>query len=122
MLKENTQAYILLSNPRKVPGHFLVIPKRHAEKPWELERDEILGIFSLISFVEQRITAASGTGADIRQHYRPFLKEGPTKVNHVHFHVLPRTLNDALHLHSAEDKLWENLSEEEHDRIAKLLE
>ena len=99
-----------------------MIPKRHVEKPWELEDKEILSVYELINFVEQRVVKELATGVDLRQHCRPFLREGRTKVNHVHYHIFPRTLNDELHQHNTEDDLWEDLSPEEHDRIAKLLE
>jgi len=39
VLLENGQAQAILSDPRKVPGHFLVMPKRHVEKPWGADRN-----------------------------------------------------------------------------------
>ena len=33
ILKSNKTAQALLSSPRKTAGHFLVMPKRHVEKP-----------------------------------------------------------------------------------------
>lgn len=122
VLKENKNAYALLSNPRKVEGHFLVIPKRHIEKPWELTDEELKDVFDLIKFVQQRIVPTFTEGVDIRQNYRPFVPEGTTKVNHIHYHIFPRSKKDALYAHSTEDDLWDQLSQEEHDRIAKLLE
>src|SRR5689334_13658505 len=52
IVKQNELAQVVLSNPRKVPGHFLVLPKRHVEKPWELTSDEITSIFELIFAIE----------------------------------------------------------------------
>ncbi len=122
VLKDNNLAYAMLSNPRKMPGHFLVIPKRHVEKPWELERDEVLDLFKLISFVEQRLVPAIAHGVDLRQHYRPFVKQSRVKVDHIHYQIVPRSLDDQIHLHNTEDEMWEDLTQDEHDRIAKLLE
>jgi diadenosine tetraphosphate (Ap4A) HIT family hydrolase len=122
VLKENTHVYVLLSNPRKVVGTFLVIPKRHVEKPWEFTEAEAKDIFDLVLMVQKKVAEKLSEGVDIRQHYRPFVKEGRTKVNHIHYHVLPRTFNDALHQHNTEDELWEDLSPDEHDRIAEILE
>ncbi|HSX15500.1 MAG TPA: HIT domain-containing protein [Candidatus Saccharimonadales bacterium] len=123
VLKENEHAMTFLSNPRKVPGHFLVIPKRHVEKPWELTPEELQGIFELIFFVEQRILGKLGDGVDIRQNYRPFLQQDGLKVNHVHFHVLPRALGDYIYKVSEqfERDLFADLDDLERKEVEKLL-
>lgn len=123
VLKENERAKVILSNPRKVPGHFLVIPKRHVEAPWELEKDEITDIFDLIFFVEKKIIGKLGDGIDIRQNYRPFLKQSNLKVDHVHFHVYPRYFDDYLYKVSEkfEADLFTDLDEDEHKEVTKLL-
>lgn len=124
VLKENEHAAVILSNPRKVPGHFLVIPKRHVEKPWELTEDELKSIFSLIFFVEQRIIGKLGDGCDVRQNYRPFLTQSKLSVKHVHFHVIPRALEDYIYQVSEkyDTDLFAKLDKLEHDEVAKLLE
>jgi diadenosine tetraphosphate (Ap4A) HIT family hydrolase len=124
ILKENEQAKVILSNPRKVPGHFLIVPKRHIEKPWELTSEELQGVFDLIFFVEQRIVGKLGDGVDIRQNYRPFLKQNRLKVDHVHFHVIPRSSEDYLYQVSEkfETDLFADLDELERDEVAKLLQ
>lgn len=120
VLKENEHAYFMLSNPRKVPGHTLVIPKRHIEKPSELTTEELQSIFELIYFVEERLLNTIAKGCDIRQHYRPFLPQSQVKVDHVHFHVMPRTLDDVLFEKGDKNEgaLFAPLSSEEHDSIA----
>jgi len=122
-LKENEHAYFMLSNPRKVPGHTLVIPKRHIEKPTDLTSEELISIFMLISHVEEKLLASIATGCDIRQHYQPYVMENKFKVDHVHFHVVPRTFEDELYRISTmpENALFTELSKEEHDTITKLL-
>lgn len=123
ILKENARAQVLLSNPRKVPGHFLVIPKRHIEKPWDLAKDELNDIFELIYFVEQKIIGKLGDGCDVRQNYRPFMKQNQLKVDHIHFHVIPRTLNDYIYSVSEkyDTELFAELDDLERDAVAKLL-
>jgi histidine triad (HIT) family protein len=123
VLKENEHAYVLLSNPHKVPGHMLVIPKRHVEQPWDLLPQEITGIFDLIFDVEQKILGKLGTGVDIRQNYRPFLEQTELKVDHVHFHVIPRSLDDFLYKVSEqyESGLFAELDAAEADAVAKLI-
>lgn len=123
VLKENTHAKVILSNPRKMPGHFLVIPKRHIEEPWKLEKEELTDIFELIFFIEQKIIGKLGDGVDIRQNYRPFMKQGKLKVDHVHFHVYPRYFEDYLYKVSEqfETDLFTDLDKNEADEVAKLL-
>lgn len=123
VLKENGTAQAFLSNPRKVPGHFLVSPKRHVEKPWELTNAELKDIFDLIFFVEQKLIGKLGDGVDIRQNYRPFMQQGKLKVNHVHFHVYPRYMEDYLYKVSEqfETDLFTDLDEGEQAEFAKLL-
>jgi len=122
-LKENELARVVLSNPRKVPGHFLVTPKRHVEKPWELTPEELQAIFELIFFIEQRIIGKLGDGVDVRQNYRPFLQQDGLKVNHVHFHVLPRAREDYIYKVSEqfERDLFAELDDLERKEVEKLL-
>ncbi len=124
VIKDNASAYTILSNPRKVPGHFLVIPKRHTEKPWELTAKEIQDVFKLIFFIEKSIIGKLGSGCDIRQNYRPFIEQDDVKMNHVHFHVIPRNKND--YIYSVSEKfevdLFAELDDLEHQEVAKLLD
>ena len=113
----------MLSDPRKVPGHTLVMPKRHVEEPWMLTEQEIIDIFALIAVAEQRIVGKLGTGCDIRQAYRPFLKQDALKVNHLTFHVIPRAKDDYLYSVSEkyEEDLFAELDDLERDEVTKLL-
>lgn len=123
ILKANKYAQVILSNPRKMPGHFLVVPKRHIEEPWELTKDELGDIFDLIFFIEKKILSKLGDGVDIRQNYRPFLKQSKLKVDHVHFHVYPRYFEDYLYKVSEqfETDLFTDLDDTEAEEVAKLL-
>lgn len=124
IVKENEHAVVALSNPRKVPGHTLVLPKRHVERPWELTHTELNDIFDLIFFVEQRLIGKLGDGCDIRQNYRPFLEQSKLKVDHVHFHVIPRALEDYIYSVSEkfEKDLFADLDPLEAKEVAKLLQ
>lgn len=123
VLKENEHAAVLLSNPRKVPGHFLVIPKRHVEKPWKLTSEELQGVFELVFFVQQKVAEKLSEGCDVRQHYRPFLPPSKFKVDHVHYHVVPRNFEDKIYekCEQFEKQLFEDLGEEEFDEMSKIL-
>lgn len=97
VIVENRTAVVILSNPRKVEGHFLVIPKRHITEPWDLLENEMLDIMRLITNVQRKITPTVSEGSDVLEHFRPFIPEGKIKVNHIHYHVLPRGFNDRIY-------------------------
>ena len=123
ILRENKSAHVILSNPHKVPGHFLVVPKRHVEKPWELNSKELHDIFELIFFVEQRIIGMLGDGCDIRQNYRPFMEQSRLKMDHVHFHVIPRSHEDYIYkvAEQYEADLFVDLDDMERDAVINIL-
>ena len=123
ILKQNKTAAAFLSNPRKVPGHFLVIPKRHIEKPWDLTNEELEDVFELVFFIEQKLVSKLGQGADIRQNYRPYIEPGKIKQDHVHFHVYPRYNDDYLEQVSEkfERDLFTDLDEGEKEEFTNLL-
>jgi ATP adenylyltransferase len=121
--KENELAEVVLSDPHKVPGHILVAPKRHVEKLDELEPNELIAVFELINFVEKRLIGHLGDGMDIRQSYRPYMPQDKVKLNHLTFHVLPRSYDDYLHKVSGqyEDGLYAELDDAERAAVVKLL-
>jgi diadenosine tetraphosphate (Ap4A) HIT family hydrolase len=124
VLLENGHAQALLSDPRKVPGHFLVTPKRHVEKPWDLTGQELGDVFALIFKIEQKLIGKLGDGSDIRQNYRPFLSQSALKLDHIHFHVIPRSLHDYIYrvAEKYETDLFAELDDLERDAVAKLLQ
>ncbi len=122
IIRKNILTTVALSNPRLMPGHTLVIPNRHLEKPWELTDNEIIAIFNEINFVRYKLLNSIATGCDVRQNYRPFLAQSKLKVNHVHFHVLPRTDEDGLYKKSMkfEKSIFKDLTSKERETILKL--
>jgi diadenosine tetraphosphate (Ap4A) HIT family hydrolase len=103
-------------------GHLLVIPKRHVEKASELDKEEKREIFDATIALEEKVLEKFAAGCDIKTHYRPFLKQSWTKVNHLHFHVQPREFEDELYQKSQihEKKLWKELPEKERKKFTKL--
>jgi diadenosine tetraphosphate (Ap4A) HIT family hydrolase len=123
VLLQNKQANSFLSNPRMVPGHFLVTPKRHVTKLWDLAPREVADIFKLLAFIQKRLVLTFSAGCDIRQNYRPYMGQDGIKVDHIHFHILPRAANDKLwQFEKPERALFEPLSSAEAGRMAKLLQ
>ncbi len=119
---ENEHARLFLSNPRKVEGQVLVTPKRHIEKPWEIEKEELLAIFSLVWLAQARLSQAYGGGCDVKQNYRPFMKQGRVKVDHVHYHVYPRTNEDELYqlVEKHETDMFVDLSDDERNKVTSI--
>ncbi len=85
-----------------------------------LERQEI---FDTILKFQNLILHKSTAGCDIKQHCKPFLPESKVKVNHVHFHLLPREFEDDLYLKAqkGENELWEDLSDQEIQEVMNTL-
>ena len=123
ILKQNDLAQVLLSDPHKVPGHLLVMTKRHIEKPWDLSSDELTSIFELIFFIEKKLEGKLGDGFDVRQSYRPFRPQDDLKVNHLLFHVIPRSEGDYLYqvAEKHESDLYVDLDDMERDAVTALL-
>ena len=62
-------------------------------------------------------------GCDIRQNYRPFIRQGRLKIDHMHFHLLPRESEDELYKKSMifERELFKDLTKEELNESQKFL-
>ena len=55
VLEEREYTRVIFSNPRLMPGHLLVIPKRHVERLEELNEEERKEIFDVAIEFEERI-------------------------------------------------------------------
>lgn len=75
-----------------VPGHVLVIPKKHVSSIQELSSDEIRSLFSTVKIVSQKIKQYyGGTGFNVA--FNDGSDAGQT-VPHLHVHILSRKPND----------------------------
>ena len=81
-----------------MPGHFLIIPKRHVERLSELTKEERQDLLEEVTYLQEKIIAKLAPGCDVCQHYRPFIPDNKLKVSHLHFHLRPRKLDDELYL------------------------
>ncbi|MBS3125561.1 HIT family protein [Candidatus Woesearchaeota archaeon] len=122
-IQEKEHVLVVFSNPRLMPGHLLVIPKRHVERPSELNADERKELFDTAIEFQEKILTKFAKGCDISQHCRPFLPESWTKVNHVHLHLRPREFEDELYQKSqkGEKDLWKDLPQDEFKRVLQTL-
>lgn len=122
-IDSNELAISLLSSPRLTPGHSLVVPRRHIERPDELSGDEVAAIHELISPLYRQIIGHIALGVDVWQKTRPFVKQNGIKMDHVHFHVIPSDIgderyNEALRWSSEQ---FEPLREDERSEMLRLL-
>lgn len=124
ILKEGTFSYVLFSNPRLMPGHLLVIPKRHiGGRIADLTKEEREEIFDFLSEFQTKILERLSSGCDIRQNFKPYVKNSNTHVNHMHWHLHPREFEDELH-HAVDPHrkpLYRVLSEQEKEQMNDLL-
>lgn len=124
VLKEGEHTVVIFSNPRLMPGHLLVIPKRHVEKLSELKEEERKELIDNVMEFQEKILKKIAPGCDIRENYRPFQKQNDLKVHHLHIHLQPRDLEDELYkgcqIH--ETKVFKPLNGEEVKSISELLE
>jgi len=82
-----------------VPHHLLVIPKRHVEYPSALEPEEYLELmYTVVELQTTILMLKPGMGCDVRQNCRPFLPQSDYKIDHLHWHILPRLFEDQLYL------------------------
>ena len=104
MLWQNRWVFVVLSNPNLMPGHLLVIPKRHAASFSELPILLRFYLFWVAMHFQKKVIRECSrflgmpVGCDLAQHDRSFLTANGISVpDHLHFHVRPRTLNDELY-------------------------
>ena len=123
VLEERTHTVVIFSNPRLMPGHLLVIPKRHVLSLSELSAEERSELFDIAIEYQDKILERISSGCDLKQHNRPFIPQNDLKIDHVHLHLQPREWEDELYSKSQvhDRALFQKLPQEEADRIAALL-
>lgn len=93
-LYEDSEAISFLDiNPVNL-GHTLVVPKRHYELLFDISGDELGRIMRILPAIARAVeTATKADGLNIFQTNRPCA--GQT-VPHLHFHIIPRHINDGF--------------------------
>ncbi|MBI2121009.1 MAG: HIT family protein [Parcubacteria group bacterium] len=122
IIRESKNTFTVLSNPRLVSGHLLVIPKRHVEKFSELSAEERSELFNETIKLEEIILEKFASGCDMSQHYRPFIQQNRLKINHLHIHLRPREFEDELYqkVMKYERDVFIDLSQEEFEKCKKV--
>jgi ATP adenylyltransferase len=114
---------VILSNPRIMKSHLLVVPIRHVEKLSELSREESDELIAAIIEFQEKILVNIAPGCDIKQNYRPFIEDNDLKVGHLHIHLEPRFLNDELYekCQIYQREIFQKLKDEEACSIMDLI-
>lgn len=124
IIEIRTRTVIMFSNPRLMPGHLLVLPKRHVLGLVELSAEERKELFDTAIEYQEKILKNVASGCDLRQHNRPFIKQNDLKIDHVHFHLQPREFEDELYIKSGihDRAIFKPLTQEEANIYLKLLQ
>lgn len=92
LIKENEHARAFLTNIPIVPGHTLIIPKRHIVKFSELSQYESKSIFELMNDICHSLKITfDAKGFNFAWNEG---KEAGQSVPHFHLHIVPRKVND----------------------------
>ncbi len=123
IIRETEHTVTLLSNPKLMDGHLLVIPKRHIEKPVELTEEERKYLFNEVIEVQEKVLSKIAPGCDISEHFRPFIPDSKYKVNHLHFHIRPRFLDDELYMRVQieEKNVFKDIDDGEWEKYKEIL-
>jgi diadenosine tetraphosphate (Ap4A) HIT family hydrolase len=92
VLDENKFFYASWDDNPVSPGHILLIPKKHTVSFFNLDREEVLGMFELL-----RVTKDILERKYHPQGYNFGINEGAAAgqtINHLHIHLIPRYNND----------------------------
>jgi histidine triad (HIT) family protein len=73
-------------------GHTLVCPKKHGETVWDMNEEEIGGLFLVASMVSKAVVSA--TEADGFRFVQNNGEAANQVVPHVHIHTIPVKLSD----------------------------
>ena len=85
---EHTYVFVNPASLGGVPGHLLVIPRRHVELVFDLSDDEVVALARSVKRAAVALQAAlDPDGITIQQRNGAAAEQ---TVPHVHFHVVPR--------------------------------
>ncbi len=100
IIYETDHVYVIPDKHPIEPGHLLIIPKEHYTSIMDMDTSLLCEIMEVAKLMERRLVERMGVkGITLRQNWTPFLAESHLIVRHVHFHLIPRYLNDKLSIH-----------------------
>ena len=127
---ETPTLFVTLSNKWLIPGHTLVIPKRHVGAVFELPAREQEQLMKTALCFQQKIMEVctelwnDDVGCDLRIHTRPFMRQTELAIpGHAHIHLQPRFYQDEYWriVGRHEDEVFKVPSGKELDQFVALL-
>ncbi len=94
MVWEDARVVAFMDLRQAVPGHVLVVPRRHAETLYDLDEDtaaQAMRVAHRVATAIRRRWAPAGLNLWQSNH-----RAGGQEVPHFHLHVQPRRLGDGL--------------------------
>lgn len=96
IVKETKNFWVKLDKYPLALGHCLVIPKKHFSNIMQMPESLRHEAIDECAEVERALMQAiKPDGLQIRQNYQPFIPDDEFKLDHVHFHIIPRYKDDA---------------------------
>lgn len=120
----------MLSNPRLMPGHTLVIPKKHVGALFELSWMRQIIVFWMVFRLQKKIIKVFSevwgkpAGCDVAWHTRPFMPQTELSIpGHAHVHLRPRFWEDPYYQEvlKHETAVFQPLDPEEKEKYQALL-
>jgi len=123
IIRSTKHTFTVLSDPKLMSGHLLIIPRRHVEKLSELSKEERTDLFEEVINLQEKILKNIAPGCDICEHYRPFIPDNKLKVSHLHIHLRPRELDDELYekVQIREKDVFKDIENKEWKKYKELL-
>ncbi len=113
LIAELPNSWVVLGDAQFYRGYCLLLAKRHAREPFQIPREEALGLFDEVCAVADAIAEVTHP---LKLNYECLGNQEP----HVYWHIFPRYEDDPM----KRAPVWERpakermLSLEEHDRSA----
>lgn len=116
VIYEDDLVYVIHDKYPLIEGHLLAITKKHYENIMEMPDEELCHLIKVIKNVQFEIMKKMDVkGWTIKQNWQPFVKNNKMVIHHVHFHIIPRSLNDSYVKRGALERM--DLSEKEINKI-----
>eukprot|EP00835_Amoeboradix_gromovi_P007149 NODE_1103_length_1157_cov_0.056711.p1 type:complete len:160 gc:universal NODE_1103_length_1157_cov_0.056711:895-416(-) len=89
---ETDLCYAMVNTKPVVPGHVLVVPQRTVKRYYDMTNEEVTDIMTVVKTVG-RVVEKTFKATSLTITCQDGAEAGQT-VPHVHFHILPRVIND----------------------------
>ncbi len=106
---ENDKALAFLDIACDAYGHTLVVPKKHFTNVLDCDKEYLDAVIEAVGVVSRHY--AEDCGFDGVNVFNASGKAAEQSVFHLHFHIIPRKIDDGLHMWPLEGKQQLDLGE-----------